>query len=56
MCGVVPLLMCCYSYDTGQSVCFDTGSSMRLAEVFGLDKTRLNAAQRTFGEVKSLSK
>ena len=44
MCGVVPLLMCCYSYDTGQSVCFDTGSSMRLAEVFGLDKTRLNGA------------
>ena len=56
MYGFVPLLKCRYSCDTGQIVCFDTASSMRLVKVLGLDKTRLNAAQRTFGEVKSLSK
>ena len=42
MYGFVPLLKCRYSCDTGQIVCFDTASSMRLVKVLGLDKTRLS--------------
>lgn len=54
MYGVVLLLRCYFAYISGQNFHFDSVSSMRLVKIFGLDKTRLSAAQRAFGEAKHL--